>query len=222
MHRALEAANLASVAACSLALLAGCASTPRSPTPVSLNGWSVYSGGHRTQIITCGNQPVLLRGNHTNTRLTGSCHYVRVAGYHNDIDVAIAPGGTIDITGKHNDVSWRQVAPGPAPIFKAGDETNTFHSDYGWEKYNASRVTDTIHCADAPILLEGSRNDLRIIGECHHVRIAGEHNDIAVDVAPNATIEITGEHNDVTWRQVAPGPGPTLEDLGVSNDFHQG
>jgi hypothetical protein len=218
----LDSRSLAQFAACLVTLLAGCSATPRPPVAVSQNGWTIYNGSNRTQTIPCSDHAVLLRGNHTDTRLTGSCRYVWVAGYHNDIDVAVAPGGTIEITGKHNDVSWRQAAPGQAPILKAGNEDNTFHSDWGWERYRASRVTDTIHCADAPILLEGNRDDLQITGECHHLRVAGEHNDIAIDVAPSATIEITGEHNDVTWRQVAPGPGPTLEDLGVSNDFHQG
>jgi Protein of unknown function (DUF3060) len=90
----------------------------------------------------------------------------------------------------------------------------------GWLIYRDSHVEETLPCAEQPILLEGSHTDLTLHGTCLYVRIAGEHNDIAIDIGPAATIEITGAHNDVTWRKVVPGPPPRLLNTGPSNAFH--
>ena len=58
-------------------------------------------------------------------------------------------------------------------------------------------------------------------GPCRFVRISGSHNDIALDIVPGGTIEITGAHNDVNWRQTEPGPRPDLQDHGESNTFYR-
>jgi hypothetical protein len=90
----------------------------------------------------------------------------------------------------------------------------------GWLVYQDSHITQTAPCTQQPILLGGSHTDFTLNGACETVRIAGEHNDITIQVGPAATIEITGAHNDVTWQQVAPGPPPQLLDKGLSNSFH--
>ena len=92
----------------------------------------------------------------------------------------------------------------------------------GWLVYQDSHITETAPCARQPILLNGSHIDFTLNGACTHVRVAGEHNDISIQVGPAATIEITGAHNDVTWRQMIPGPPPRLLDSGASNSFHHG
>ena len=48
------------------------------------------------------------------TRLTGDCRNVRITGTHNDIEIEMAPSGTIEITGSSNDVFWSQPRLGPA------------------------------------------------------------------------------------------------------------
>lgn len=90
----------------------------------------------------------------------------------------------------------------------------------GWLIYRASHVSQTLPCAAQPILLQGNHTDLTLNGRCLYVRVAGEHNDIAIEIGPSATIEISGAHNDVTWHQVVPGPPPRLLDTGYSNTFH--
>ena len=90
----------------------------------------------------------------------------------------------------------------------------------GWLHYADSRARGTYPCKDMPVSLDGNRNDVRLTGGCQRVRVAGDHNDVHVDVAPGGTIEVTGGHNDVTWRQTAPGPKPELKDTGASNSFH--
>jgi hypothetical protein len=90
----------------------------------------------------------------------------------------------------------------------------------GWLVYQDSHISETAPCARQPILLNGSHTDFTLNGPCENVRVAGEHNDITIQVGPAATIEITGAHNDVTWRQVIPGLPPHLLDSGASNTFH--
>ena len=92
----------------------------------------------------------------------------------------------------------------------------------GWLVYQDSYVTATAPCTQEPILFNGSHTDFTLNGACSHVQVAGEHNDITIQVGPGATIEITGTHNDVTWQQMSPGPPPHLLDTGISNTFHHG
>lgn len=88
-----------------------------------------------------------------------------------------------------------------------------------WDTYGrVSKVT----CQGRPVLLQGNHTDVTVTGPCRYVRVAGAHNDVTVDVAPGATIEITGAHNDVWWRSRIPGPRPVLLDHGESNTFHRG
>jgi hypothetical protein len=92
------------------------------------SGWQRFSSNAPAR-IQCGELPIVLEGNHTNLTLSGNCGYVRVAGNHNDIAIELAPGGTIEITGAHNDVSWTQPnAAIPATFYNRG-ESNTFHPE---------------------------------------------------------------------------------------------
>jgi hypothetical protein len=90
----------------------------------------------------------------------------------------------------------------------------------GFAVYTASQAAATIPCDARPVQLNVSRADLRVTGPCRFVRLTGEHNDVFVELAPGGSIEITGSHNDVTWRQLQPGPEPTLVDRGESNTYH--
>jgi hypothetical protein len=90
----------------------------------------------------------------------------------------------------------------------------------GWLIYQDSFTSQTIPCGPQPVLLYGSHTTITLHGVCAYVRVAGAHNDIAIDIGAGGTIEITGAHNDVTWQQVQPGPPPRLIDSGDSNSFH--
>ena len=78
-------------------------------------------------VVDCGGRAIELDGSHTDTQLTGYCPLVRVAGEHNDVTVPVPPGGTIEITAPHNDVTWQQTAPGPPPRLLALAPSNSFH-----------------------------------------------------------------------------------------------
>jgi Protein of unknown function (DUF3060) len=99
--------------------------------PVVQGGWVHYTTSRTTQNIPCGDMPIQLEGNHTDLTLTGYCRYVRITGEHNDIRIQIAPGGTIEIAGQHNDVWWQQVGPGPRPNLVNSGSSNTFHREQG-------------------------------------------------------------------------------------------
>ena len=85
---------------------------------------------HTTQsrgTMPCPNVPLSLDANHASLVVTGYCQRVRVTGEHNDYTVDIVAGGTIDIVGQHNDVTWRQVTRGPAPALAISAPHNDFH-----------------------------------------------------------------------------------------------
>ncbi|MBO0711115.1 MAG: DUF3060 domain-containing protein [Acetobacteraceae bacterium] len=100
-----------------------------SPVPVEQNGMLVFSQSNATQHIVCHGRPIQLDGDHTDLRLIGPCPFVRLAGNHNDVYVEAAAGATLEITGSHNDLVWRQAEPGPPPELLNHGDSNTFHSD---------------------------------------------------------------------------------------------
>jgi hypothetical protein len=77
--------------------------------------------------IVCGAMPIQLTGNRLDTKVTGECQQIRITGAHNDIVVEIAPGGSIEILGSNDDVSWRQTQPGSPPRLIDTGANNTFH-----------------------------------------------------------------------------------------------
>jgi hypothetical protein len=87
--------------------------------------------------------------------------------------------------------------------------------------YRTSRTAQQIDCDGRPIVLEGDRTEIGLVGPCRIVQITGSHNDISVDIVPAGTIAVTGGHNDVSWRLTVPGPPPVLQDQGESNSFHR-
>jgi hypothetical protein len=95
--------------------------------PLRQNGWTIYQDSHTELTIPCLPTPILLRGSHTDVVMKGGCGYVRLEGEHNDVEVDLAPGATFEITGSHNDVTWRQVAPGPPPRLLDTGAGNSFH-----------------------------------------------------------------------------------------------
>jgi hypothetical protein len=109
-------------------LVAGCKSiTP--PVAVEQNGFAVYTASQTDATIPCDMRPVQLNVSRAELRLTGACHFVRLTGDHNDVFVELAPGSSIEITGAHNDVTWRLLRPGPEPTLIDRGESNTYHHD---------------------------------------------------------------------------------------------
>ena len=107
----------------------GCASEKVSMAPVMESGQARYTASRAKSTIQCAGQPIVLSGDRNLLRLTGDCRDVTVAGRRNDVHVDIEPGGTIEITGARNDVTWRQTGPGPAPNLKPTGPNNAFHRD---------------------------------------------------------------------------------------------
>jgi hypothetical protein len=94
--------------------------------PYVENGWDVYG---YASAISCVGRPLRLTGNHMDLEVTGGCQHVVVAGSHNDISIALAPAGVIEITGGHNDVTWHVTAPsGVPPVLLDHGEGNSFHA----------------------------------------------------------------------------------------------
>lgn len=116
-----------------LAALLTCIATPALAQSQDPNAWEIY--GREARQITCGVRPVLLNGSHSTVTLSGPCRYVRVAGAHNDVILSIIPGGTIEITGEHNDVFWHLTNPVATqkPVLLNKGYSNTFHRRTGDE-----------------------------------------------------------------------------------------
>ena len=87
--------------------------------------------------------------------------------------------------------------------------------------YTKNGARETVYCDGRhPFEMDADRVDLKIVGPCSQVYVAGDHNDVETDVLGGGMIMITGAHNDVTWHQVSPGRPPALVNNGPSNTFH--
>lgn len=92
----------------------------------------------------------------------------------------------------------------------------------GYLHYGMSNIAQTVQCTGTPIAVDGNHTNMTLVGACRRVRVSGDYNNISVDIVPRGLIEITGQHNDVTWRQIRPGPRPTLRALAPHNNFYAG
>lgn len=119
----------AGLAVLCLAKAAGCAKESSSLASNVRDGATHYTDSRVKGSIDCGGRPVVLDGNRSVLRLTGPCRRVTVAGRRNDVHVEVAPGGLVEITGAHNNVTWRQVGEGRRPELRVVGPSNTFHAD---------------------------------------------------------------------------------------------
>ena len=107
---------------------AAACTNPAKPPVFSADGSVVQYTSYRSkQTVTCEGRTVDIAGDRNDMTLTGLCRFVRVSGAHNDIYIDIVPGGTIEITGNNNDVSWRRLETGPPPILEDRGKSNPFH-----------------------------------------------------------------------------------------------
>ena len=97
------------------------------PPKIAANGVVQYTTSRTKQTAPCDGRPIDIAGDRNDMTLTGPCQFVRVSGAHNDIYIDVTAHGTIEITGDHNDVSWRQIQPGPHPNLQDRGQSNTFH-----------------------------------------------------------------------------------------------
>ena len=109
-----------------LTSVAGCA--PERPRPDLSDGRQHFTQDHTNTTIGCGGAPFQVDAYRVTLKLTGPCREVIVAGDHNDVETDVLPGGTVQITGSHNDVTWRQMAPGPRPALLNSGRGNTFRN----------------------------------------------------------------------------------------------
>lgn len=92
------------------------------------DGYVHYAGGGS---YACGPAPLSLDGSHARLELSGVCRIVRVTGEHNDVILGVAPGGTVDVTGAHNDIWWHPTGRGRLPDLRNSGSSNTFHREGG-------------------------------------------------------------------------------------------
>jgi len=112
---------------CLLALAAPAIGACEAPLPPPAVPDGYVHVTQRSGTIACDGRPVSVDSMHADIVVRNDCRRVRLAGSHDDVTVYIQPGGSIEITGHHNDLVWRQTGPGPRPYLIGGGETNTFH-----------------------------------------------------------------------------------------------
>ncbi len=97
--------------------------------PDDYSNWTRIQANNRERRTGCTELPVVVELSRASISLVGNCGFVRVAGEHLTVTVELASGGTIEATGAHNDIYWKQAAGSRPPTLINAGSSNTFHAD---------------------------------------------------------------------------------------------
>lgn len=93
-----------------LMLSATCLAQPGGVGPIEVNAESISvsgNGHHRT--FPCNGRKLVVEGSDHVVKTTGVCSQVQVYGAKNEVDVAVAPSGTLEVAGTGHLVRWKST-----------------------------------------------------------------------------------------------------------------
>ena len=73
----------------------------------------------------------------------------------------------------------------------------------------------TLECTRGTILVQGTSNTVKLIGECQTLRVAGKSNQVSVEAV--AVIKVAGIENQVTWERGVNNKPPSIQNSGINN-----
>jgi hypothetical protein len=89
-----------------------------------LSGRGAFFGSDRTGRVACGDNGAGVAGNRDSIETTGVCTKIDISGNDNHVEVTLASGGRINITGRRNVVLWRTVDGSVPRVSDAGDSNS--------------------------------------------------------------------------------------------------
>jgi hypothetical protein len=90
----------------------------------------------------------------------------------------------------------------------------------GTLRVQSSGVTRTIECKGRSVQIDGSSNDITLLGDCPSVVVNGTGQDVKVERA--GSIRVAGVGNTVVWGEALEGNRPRVRSAGINNSVRQG
>ncbi|MBN2369416.1 MAG: DUF3060 domain-containing protein [Vicinamibacteria bacterium] len=85
---------------------------------------------------------------------------------------------------------------------------------------NSVGATRTIECHRQRVEINGTDNNLTLLGECPAVEVNGTNQKVKIEIA--GSIEVNGMRNRVIWGEALRGDRPHVEINGLNNSVKQG
>lgn len=90
----------------------------------------------------------------------------------------------------------------------------------GGIRVESSGVTRTIECRGHRVQIDGTNNDVTLLGRCPRVVVNGTGQKVKIERA--GFIRVNGVGNTVIWGQALRGDRPRVRASGINNTVHQG
>lgn len=81
---------------------------------------SSFLGSNQTGSLDCNKGPAQVMGSYNVLRISGACSGLQVAGSGNKITVELGPGGTLNVSGSNNAITWSSTDGKPPTLTSAG------------------------------------------------------------------------------------------------------
>jgi Protein of unknown function (DUF3060) len=81
---------------------------------------SSFAGSNQTGSLDCNKGPAQVMGSYNVLRISGACSGLQVAGSGNKITVELGPGGTLNVSGSNNAITWSSTDGKPPTLTSAG------------------------------------------------------------------------------------------------------
>jgi hypothetical protein len=85
---------------------------------------------------------------------------------------------------------------------------------------NSAGASRTIDCRGQRVVVNGTGNNVMLLGECPSVEINGMNQKVKIEIA--GSIEVNGMGNKVIWSEALRGSRPNVENNGMNNSVRQG
>lgn len=81
---------------------------------------SSFMGSNQTGSLDCNKGPAQVMGSYNVLRISGACSGLQVAGSGNKITVELGPGGTLNVSGSNNAITWTSTDGKPPTLTSKG------------------------------------------------------------------------------------------------------
>lgn len=81
---------------------------------------SSFTGSNQTGSLDCNKGPAQVMGSYNVLRISGACSSLQVAGSGNKITVELGPGGTLNVSGSNNAITWTSTDGKPPTLTSKG------------------------------------------------------------------------------------------------------
>ena len=197
---------------------------------------AVVNGSGLSMTVDCDGGDAAVNGSANQVVFHGPCRALRVVGATNQVNIALAPGGTIEIIGTANRVLYEPVTPPPVVsalgignVIKAGaglpeepaaeptPVVPSGHSGTSTIILAGDSETNDVTCTGCDVLIHGSNSHYRLRGGVRSVTVEGHADQIQAELEPGAHIAINGDGVTLNYTLTREGLPPVVSITGNGN-----